>query len=397
MSVLRYNGVQLSIVHTDRYEQKPVMTDDGTDYLYTHHKISVRCVFNPSATSSLPGVALPAVSIAALRGQLLAPRKPLLYVNGGAVILKSPATFNAGGEATCDAKNGPHPISCDVIEVHGMRTFIVNYVIETWTVDSGQAESPLIGHRWEMAADVDELFMTTRTVSGVATFRSDLVELQNLRPDDFRNYLFHPIPTNFMRKNVRVRQASDGLTFYYTFTDEEQWLNLGQNSPVLKIDGFYESGIDWTGGVLPLVNARIHVEAWGGRKSKRTDLINAVTKAAAAWGFGGASVVFWMRASSGVSIVRKHAKFSAEVVLSGAANLIVGGIVTAFGDPFQNNNDLPENLGDIAMAGDGTNPTPPASLGSRGNYLGLCIAQALTTPFAKPSAATNPRNAFDAR
>lgn len=405
MSVLRYNGVQLKIVKTLANDSHPVMTDDGADYLYTHTQIKVRCVINHAATSD--GGAIAPVSLPGLRQKLLQPRKHLELINGGVVVLSSPQNFQDAGapgvqaQASVDANNGPHPISFNVIEVIGFGTFIADYEIETWIVDAAQADSPIIGHRWEMEDEIDNLYMTTRHVSGTAYFRSDILDIKNLEPDDLRGYLFHPVPTNFQREGIRVRAASNGLAYHYQFRDVEQWLNRGENSPILRIKGVYRRSINFIGfGILPQMHGSITVEAWGNRRAKRSDLANAVTRAAASWGFGRdgderTMINVFMNAASTISIVEKYARIDAEVQMR---NLLpVAGFWSSFSKWAQEGDDFPEGLGEIAFAGDGVNPLPPASLGTRGNLVVSCISQLLTAPGSKPFPANNGRRARDAQ
>lgn len=395
MSLIRYNGVQLNIVKLHKFECKPVMTADGVDSLYNHYIIAARCVVNAAATSD--GGNPLGQSMAELKRKLTQHRKQLVFAVGGFTVLSSPQSFSVAGgpsaAAVVDAANGPQVVYCNFMEISGTKTAILEFCVETWIKDCSNATSSVIGHRWEMSHDIDKQFLTTRTVSGTVVCRSDGLRIAGLTPDDFRSKIAHPIPKNFQRSNVQVTQRSDGVTLDYSFTDEEQWLNRGIDSPIVEVAGFYENELNCIGNLTPTLTASIVVEAWGSKKAKRTDMANAVTKAAASYGFAkDGPIVYWMNVAAGIDIVKKYARLRAQVVLSNAASLMVGGALSAFGasSPIRPNlRELPEDLGDLATAADGDNPRPAQS-GVRGNYLAQALAQVLTAPCSDPAVPVEP-------
>ena len=56
-SVLRYNGVDIPYLRTDRFVQEPVWSPDGTDLLYTHIVIEVSGILNSCFLESNEGAA----------------------------------------------------------------------------------------------------------------------------------------------------------------------------------------------------------------------------------------------------------------------------------------------------------------------------------------------------
>lgn len=410
MSIITYQGVTLKVVKVHRLEQKTVYTPDEADYLYTHSVLAARCVFNPQATAS--NAAIAAQSMPVLRQALMSPRGALQLIVGGQVVLNSPAQL-AAGQATVDANNGPHPISCDVYEIHGGKTMIVDFVIETWLVDTGQAQAGcLIGHRWEATHDVDFQFMTTRTVNGVAFFRSDLLNSTKLTPDHFRSFLNHPIAKNFKRDKIQVRAGSDGVTLYYSYVDQEQWLNLGIDSPICRIEGEYETAIvgngffnpdgavavirrDWMGAInsvinaLPMFQAALRITAWGQRSSLTDDLVNACVYVAALYRFRSDQVAFWKDEHITTSLMQKKATYNATITCNGgiAAGLKAMGKLPGYN--FGGNAAIPADLGQVASnVLNQENPRPPGNQqGTRGQYIAGLVAQVLTTPGSTPAVA----------
>jgi len=50
---LAYDGIVFDVLLLNGWEQTPVMSDDGADFLYWHHIIDITCVVNPHITSQL--------------------------------------------------------------------------------------------------------------------------------------------------------------------------------------------------------------------------------------------------------------------------------------------------------------------------------------------------------
>lgn len=255
MTTLRYNGVQLEVVQVANHEKTPIW--DGPTYLYTRHVLRARCVYNPKTTSyRLEGVGqaplstsdeLPAVTARAIRHTLLQARRTLtLHVGNTETLISPPRTdwFQAGSpQYTVDSNNGPVPLGCVVTSIHGTKTFLVDFAIQTDINECQQATNlpaTLISHRWTMSHSVDPDYYTTRTIKGRAIFRSDILRQRNLQPDDFRSFLFHPIPNGFRRDGIQVVADPAGNVLEYIVTDRELGLHVNDtNAPGLtRIEAF---------------------------------------------------------------------------------------------------------------------------------------------------------------
>ena len=242
--IVTYNGVDLQVENIYRWEEHTVYDDSGTDRSLTHYRIGVKAVYNPAATTSspIPPAAgnMAIQSISDLRDASSTPRRQLFVRIGDQVLLNSPAMIPgqvAGTYFPCDARNGPKPITpINVFSFHGIKSAIVAFEIETYLPTSlptfSPAPAPILTHRWRMTEDIDDLNYATKTVEGVAVFSQAILQILNLGiqnsiafgpplvPDDYRPRLFHPIPDNCQRKNIRVAQSEDGLTINYSFQDD---------------------------------------------------------------------------------------------------------------------------------------------------------------------------------
>ncbi len=137
-----------------------------------------------------------------------------------------------------DCNNGPVS-TARVVENIGDKTFMVEWEITTWINDApAQTDakgignfptSPLLAQEYSMVHTIDQDFFTTRQVEGRAIFRSDVLQVLQLYPDQLRYWLGHPIPVNFSRSQIQVRAESDALTLAYRFIDQQRILNFDPN------------------------------------------------------------------------------------------------------------------------------------------------------------------------
>lgn len=139
-----------------------------------------------------------------------------------------------------DSNNGPHPISCDIVDIKGSNAFVIRYSIETWLNEMGApydnyfssnqaAMLSLLSHRFNSIHDVDSDGFTTKITQGEAYFRTDLMEQYSITPDMLRNYLFVPIAPTMKRESIRVEQPSEGNILRYQIVDQEKPINLNGN------------------------------------------------------------------------------------------------------------------------------------------------------------------------
>lgn len=231
MSNITYNGIELSLVKTRLIGRDQVRSQDGSDVLYIKHTFDVDCVYNPYATSYESGPnqqhgLSPAITDDAIRLALMAPRQQLTYSINDDVVLSSPEQGS-----TVDAFVGPMPISCNVKEIVGTKTWIVSYRIETWinecaTADEA-ADDPVVSSRFQVDRSVDRQRLTTLTTSGISVFRMDALESANQCADHFLTFLVPSVPTGFQRQAIDVKVNSIGNTLFWVIQDREMMYYLG--------------------------------------------------------------------------------------------------------------------------------------------------------------------------
>lgn len=378
--IVTYNGVSLEIEHIARWDQRVVYGPDDADPLYIHHRLGVLCVFNPRATADEGAVAI--ASIASLRHRLLEPRKRLKVVINDRVGLELPLQKEANVWYRTDANNGPHPIAANVQAIQGTKTAIVFFDIEAYEpFKCPDKTASVLSHRWDMTHEFSgPEYYTSRTITGHAVFRTDLLLDANNVPDDFRNRLAHPVAANFMRQQVRVRQNSEGNAVDYTIVDVEQPLNLGLGSAVKKIEGMYERGYAdeaWIGYANRYVS--IHLKVYGNRTASKSKLVRALLRASKNYGFSGS-----------MQPAKINPGFSMTIRIDVVRNVVELQTGYVDGGSFLRNErkqnpglnmditqDFPEDIPDVAtFGGSGDNPLPSGTL-ARGTYLEHLVAQAL--------------------
>jgi hypothetical protein len=280
MSVIIYGRpevghcVHLNVTRVHQYRREAVY--NGNDYLYTRHTLAVDAVFNPGTQQeayqgrlssnvvdgpqhvappvpdfrpislgplispalpphagingfTIPGNRPASFTAEQVKHYLMQPRLRLLWAWGFQPVLTSPLPGTA-----CDSSNGPRPISCDVVETHSGKTFLVRWVIQTDLNECpnfSYRPNAVLSNSFGQTDDLDEDFYVTRTTEGTAVLDAavlrtpsingvDLLTADNLRPN-----LLLPVPSNMKRQHVRVRLEPDGVTVRYQVVDREKALN----------------------------------------------------------------------------------------------------------------------------------------------------------------------------
>ncbi len=285
MSTLTYNNIELDLITVKARRQAVFL---GTAYLYTEWTLVVQGIFNPALNSykwaigdtapTPPDNAVPAdrrpgpsrpmapITDTAVRHLLMQPRRQLVLTVGSTTLLRSPQTFanpdpDGPKQDTTDANNGPTPMGCNVLAIHGIKTFMVEFVVKTCVNEAGWFTGhypKLLMHEWEMSHEIDgDNYFTTRTIVGRAVFRSDLLSRASALdktnvptgqggyiPDQFRWWLFHPVPLNFRREKVQVIGGPEPNVIKYTIVDKEQAVNICPQNNVTKIEAFQTAGFN---------------------------------------------------------------------------------------------------------------------------------------------------------
>jgi hypothetical protein len=213
MPGLTYGPVQLINVVTKSYEHRAVY--NGADYIYTEHTLWGSATVHPNtvvdAVNGGPyGTGVDAV--AGIQAAFNQPRQDLTFEVG--IVPFEAMTFDQ------DAQTGPVPIHFSAAVVYGAKTVECVFGIKWNTVLIGDTDPPPItSNRWVMTHQYDDQYRLTITTKGLATFRRDALLTWGTSADDYRSWLFVPIPIGYQRLLGPITLSQDGLAVDYTITD----------------------------------------------------------------------------------------------------------------------------------------------------------------------------------
>lgn len=176
-----------------------------------------------------------------MRDMLMQPRRSVSFVVDDTVILDLPRLV-ANQRLSCDARGGPLPQRATFTQITGDKTAMLSYRVVCH--DTYQAQA-LLSNTWSISSDIDRHGFTTRTVSGRAAFRHDVMLANNLVPDDFRKDLMLPVPAGMRRVGVSVTPDANGFECSYTVVDREVHVGLGAASPTLEVNGSVTASISY--------------------------------------------------------------------------------------------------------------------------------------------------------
>jgi hypothetical protein len=278
MGRIKYGEVELEEpIETIGDEAVPVFQD--SDYLYTRRTLHFRAYYNPSSTAWQGGS--PAESKRDLESRLMRPRQQFVMqfdgLGGQTIeIMRVPAD----GE-TVDVANGPIPLGVNVVKVFGARCFMVEWAVQVHVNESsrfGGAASVLLSHRWKMESQLDTNHFETRTVQGRAVFRTDRLATLNLKPDDFRGYLFPVTPPGFKLEDAYVAADADGTAIDYVVMLRQQFLNI-QWQHVTNINAFHTSGMVGPGLEDQAFNLAAGALDWASAQARTVETIGRAASA----------------------------------------------------------------------------------------------------------------------
>jgi hypothetical protein len=404
---VQYNDVWLKLSRVLSFSQRAVYEDFAKRYLFTHFRLTVRCVVHLQGTQPVgfPAPLNAGAAFAELRRRLLVKQKPLLMLFGPDVVLESPQWLAAkAARMDRDAKNGPHPIRFDFVELIGHKFLVADFEVETWLDECegrpGEPPPTILSHEWERSESIAENWLSTVTTTGRLVCRTDFLERRALVPDDFRGRLFHPIPPRFSREHVDVRQLGDGSGVTYTTVDEEREWGIDPTKRIRRIKGRFRAGYHWPTLETPRFTRHFHLEVWGAPRTTRWWLAHALVEVYSSMLTGtGESWVTTLERGLLVSVVpgmiarpyrsleidmdfpEPHASCSwTQTVSKDAPDLslfLLRG--AALSGPI-----WPEDFGDHGGPAQWTNPVPLHSARGRGSSLVRLVAQMLSDPCLVP-------------
>lgn len=245
--IVNYGGLKMKLVRIINFERQPVMSDDGSSYLFTKFTLNAVGVVNSQndrlgdgktglGMSYVKGEAgkpfqvrpavepetSPVITDRTIRHWMSVPRRTLIVSDGTNELIRSPK----GANLTCDAKSGPFVETFSIVESMGnARSFIVHFQVTTYLNECEESEgryAALVGNRYSQHHELDTNYGLTIVTTGTAYFRTDLIQSFQRLPDVLRPYLLLPIPVGFKREQIQITGSSDGGRLDYSFVDVEK-------------------------------------------------------------------------------------------------------------------------------------------------------------------------------
>ena len=250
MSVVTYNGVSLPYPLAVDFQQDVVYDDvSGTDRYLTKFDIKVQTYITSNYLSLLyptllnsvgdPLTINPAAIMKIVRQKLLQPRKTLSYKMNGVELLplnqnaaSSPGAATEPIIGTVDAKNGPIPQSCNIVNLTNSSFLMTFHIIAHYwenvaapnqnVPSANQTGNNMLYNRWTESVVMDERMVSTITRTGKFVIRSDNVD--GYIADQLRSQMaVVGLPFNFLRQRAEYQATPDGLGLQYTLVDREQY------------------------------------------------------------------------------------------------------------------------------------------------------------------------------
>lgn len=283
--IVSYGGLKMKLVRILNFERQPVLTDDGTSYLFTKFTLNAVGVVNSQPDRNAPintGLGMsfkrgdaanpfavttavepetsPVITDKTIRHWMMVPRRIFILSDGTTELLRSPK-FGAD----CDAKDGPFVEAYSINEIMGnARTFIVHFQITTYLNECEENQNkyaPLLSNRFSQSHELDPNYGLTIVTNGSAYFRTDLTQTFTINPDVYRKFLFLPVPVGFKREDIKVALQSDGGRIDYSFMDVQKsdqfvaWEdNEGRNIGATSIEVNYKEAMITNADLLQSLN-----------------------------------------------------------------------------------------------------------------------------------------------
>ncbi len=227
MATASYNGINFGDVRTADWSVENVYDDSSLDVLWQRITLTITAIMNlelcasnkttasdvsnPNApdNAGIPGDRMP-ISLERLRHTLSQPMKRLLFRIGNDLVLDSPVPLPDGTVPLRDCDFGPKPVvPISVVQMVGDVSAFISFTVSTCVNDCSRY---IVSNRWRMSHAIDEFGYTTRTTSGTAILRSDLMSLiGDMNADSFRKEFFVPADAPLQRVHIDANLDEGGL------------------------------------------------------------------------------------------------------------------------------------------------------------------------------------------
>lgn len=284
---LSYDGIEFQVLKVEAYSVTPIYDAmAGLDYLYDQVKLDVVCILNkdwtdrsafpppaslyqptalvteftsggnrpwnglsvqgkfdqvsqPQFVGGLVGDGLtqgstgPAATLVELFRRLRQPRRTLrLWMDSNPdptatgdqaqeTILLSPLPG-----AVVDCQGGPTCSFLQPLPIGSNASMALRLQFETHIPGCTDSSAPvLLSNRWSFTVSAENDY-SIHIIEGEARFRMDLLHLNMMSADQFRNQFLHPIPVGFRREKPTVTLLPSGDGVRYQLLDREMPLNF---------------------------------------------------------------------------------------------------------------------------------------------------------------------------
>ena len=146
----------------------------------------------------------------------------------------------AAYQAACDPAGGPFPRSFRMLQIVGDKSAIVQWTV-TFHINA-HCSSYILSNRWRVTSHTGADWLTTRITEGRAVMRLDQAFANGWTIDQFRKNFALAVPNGFIRKEVNVIATEDGRELYYRVVDKELALNIPAGSSALRVEGHITTG-----------------------------------------------------------------------------------------------------------------------------------------------------------
>ncbi len=224
-------GIVISYTTLEGMDDLPIMSDDGTEYLYTERTISVRGVMNGGLLPAVPGET-PSQTLNRVRHILKTPRLQLFFYHNNPSTDSVPLCQSPAAGVGVDVRFGPITKNVKVYKIAGSECLMVQMQVTTWVLEC-VGTRPYTSHRWTESVKIGQDFLSTKVRQGKIFVRADA----GVSPDSLRGLVAPPLDPGFRRIGAEYIMQSDGLALQYTFTDEEQYIQAPLGA--IDADGQY--------------------------------------------------------------------------------------------------------------------------------------------------------------
>ena len=285
MAKVTYNELIFPFADILDFKNEIVYDDEGQpDYILSKYDITVMVVINTSYIKLFdPKGVLQGASTAGtltttnimknIRQYLSEPRRTFTIELNDVNLIPTAQQGNAG---FVDAKNGPQPMSCNIMDLTS-NTFMVTWrvVAHYWEnlsrtaglLTSNDKGAVVLFNRWSDRQDINADGYTERTREGVFAIRSD--NFAGVIVDKLRQQMaVVAIPQGFTRKAASYHVQPDGLRMRYALVDKEEFKM--PPIPAKRAEGTFSETIQKGEGVRDL---RCSVILWGDKTNSQPILI----------------------------------------------------------------------------------------------------------------------------